>query len=146
MAAYATSISGLSNFTNLSILNVPGNQITELDLTGCSNLEQLYVGANLLQTLDLSPCTNLQEIGAVNNADLVITDIPSLADCFFFSISGCSVPTEMIDSILIALSDNELTGGSAFLDEGNNGVPTLSGTDAAYNLIEYRDWTVYYNS
>ena len=66
-----TSVSYLSALPVLSVLNISGNPIDSLDLSGCGTLTQL-LGQNcqLAGALDLSPCTNLTTVRLSDNTSL----------------------------------------------------------------------------
>ena len=146
MATYVTSVNNLSNLPNLGRLNLVVNHITNINLTGCSNLNQLYLTNNQLTSLDISDCSNLSQFNVGNNPNLTNITIPNLSFCIYFSAFGDSLPTEEIDDILITLANNSQTGGYAFLDGNLNGIPTISGINAANYLTGDAGWVVTYNT
>ena len=146
MATYVTSVNGLSNFPNLTSLNLVVNQLTEVDLTGLPNLVQLYLSSNNIASVDLSNCPLLTQVNLQNNPSLNITAVPALGSCLYFSGYNCSISTTIVDIILLNLSNNGISGGAAFLDGGSNGIPTGTGISAALYLTGDAGWSVTYNT
>lgn len=60
-------ITGLENMTGLYLLNLYGNQLTSLDVSGLPVLMRLYVYDNSLPALDLKQNTRLQQLFVSNN-------------------------------------------------------------------------------
>jgi len=57
----------VSGCTSLYELDCADNQLTSLDVSGCTSLTKLYCGANQLTSLDVSGCTSLSELGCADN-------------------------------------------------------------------------------
>lgn len=146
MATYVTSVNNLSNLPNLEILNLVVNHITSIDLSGCSNLSQFYITNNQLTTLDLSDNNSLSEINVGNNPNIASINFSTLPFCIYFSAYGGSLPSGVIDDILVTLSNNSNSGGYCFLDGGSNGIPTITGINAANFLTNDAGWYVTYNT
>ena len=127
-------------------MNLVVNQLTSLDLTGCSNLYSLYLGDNNISSLDLSPCSNIGTVSIQYNPSLNITAIPALSFCIFFSTINCALSSGIIDDILLALSNSGNSGGNAYFSGGTNGIPGPTGISAAAYLTGDAGWTVYYNT
>lgn len=145
MATYVTSVNNLSNLPNLGTVNFVVNHITSIDLSGCPNLYQLYITNNQLTFLDLSNNNSLGEINVGNNPNITSINFSTLPFCIYFSAYGCSLPSEIIDNILVTLANNSNSGGYCFLDGGTNGVPTSTGISAANYLTGDAGWSVTYN-
>ena len=62
-----TNIAGLENLYNLTVLELPGNGLTSLNLSPFAHLTELYCNSNQLTHLDLSGCTNLNYVQCDNN-------------------------------------------------------------------------------
>ena len=146
MATYVNSVNNLSNLPNLGILNLVVNHITKIDLTGCLNLNQLNLNNNQLTSLDISNCSNLSQIAVQNNPEITTIDLPNLYFCIFFTASGGSLKSEVVDNILISLANQGITGGYCFLDGNLNGIPSDSGINAANYLTGDAGWVVTYNT
>lgn len=94
-----TSLEGIEYFRNLKILNCWANQLTTLDLSGCSSLMVLKCANNELTTLDLSDCSLLTILYCWENklATLILDGCSSLEEVWCFrnqlttlDLSGCS--------------------------------------------------------
>ncbi|MGV8136014.1 MAG: hypothetical protein AB2L20_12430 [Mangrovibacterium sp.] len=57
----------VSGCTNLQKLYCDGNELTALNVSGCTKLETLYCNANQLNTLDVSGLNNLQSLSCEQN-------------------------------------------------------------------------------
>ncbi|MRX69883.1 conserved repeat domain-containing protein/Por secretion system C-terminal sorting domain-containing protein [Flavobacterium resistens] len=64
---FITDLSGINNFTNLTVLYCRSNKITNLDLTGLKKLKDLDCNTNLLTNLDLSYLSELQSLNCNYN-------------------------------------------------------------------------------
>ncbi len=73
------SLKGVEYFTKLTKLRCNNNQLTELDVSGCTALIGLNCAANQLTSLDVSGCTALTDLSCYNN------QLTSL------NVSGCTV-------------------------------------------------------
>lgn len=170
MSANLTSISNnLNQFPNLSVLNFILNRLTNLDLTGCSqlnllvvdnnnltsinltscfNLAEIYLDDNDLTSFDVTPFPSLQSISIQNNPDFNNIIFDTLPACGLLRLTGAQLSSSLVDSILIALDDNGLSGPFSYsvnLSEGTNGVPGVNGLAAAANL-QLKEWDVVYNT
>jgi hypothetical protein len=145
MATYVTAVNNLTNLLNLGNLYLTANQITTLDLSNLSGLQDIRFGNNNLSTLDLSDSPNLGTININSNPNLSNLILPILPFCGYFNAFGCSLPTSTINAILVSLASNNSTGGNVFLDGGSNGIPTITGINAA-NTLTSRSWNVTYNT
>lgn len=94
------SLNGSISFSKLDCLErlyCEDNQLSSLDVGGCSNLKELYCGYNQLGKLDVSNCTALENLSCSNNS-LGVLDV---GKCVSLTYLGCA--------------DNKLTA----LDVGN---------------------------
>ncbi len=78
-----SSLNGIRNFSNLTFLNCDRNQLTSLDLSGCSALTYLNCDNNQLTSLNLSGCSALTSLDCGHN------ELTSL------NLSGCSALTSL---------------------------------------------------
>ena len=62
-----TSLSGIEYFTNLEVLDVRGNEITEINLSKNLSLKELLVSKNKLTSLDVSNNADLESLSAYDN-------------------------------------------------------------------------------
>ena len=69
---------GIEHFTFLQSLDCSSNQLTSLDVSGCTALTVLYCYGNQLTHLDVSGCTALWTLDCSNNA-LLDLDVRSLS-------------------------------------------------------------------
>lgn len=170
MSANLTSISNnLNQFPNLSTLGFTFNRLTNLDLTGCSQLNSLHVDNNDLTSINLTSCFDLaiislndndltsiditpfpllQEISINNNPNFNNIIFDTLPECGFLRLTGAQLSSSLVDSILIALDNNGLSGPFFYtctLDGGTNGVPGVDGLAAAASL-QLKEWSVIYNT
>ena len=81
------SLDGIRFLTSLEELDCSGNQLTELDLSGCSSLKRIYCGENQLTSLDISDCSLLEELNCYNN-NLTSLD---LSNCPELTFLGCGI-------------------------------------------------------
>ena len=79
------SLKGIEFFTSLKDLRCWGNQLTELDLSGCPGLKTLMCESNKLTELDLSGCPGLETLKCTNNQ---LTEL-DLAQCTELSHLQC---------------------------------------------------------
>ena len=62
-----TSLTGISYFRNLKYLNCSDNQLTSLNVSGCTALEELDCSDNKLTSLNVSGCTALTDLCCSDN-------------------------------------------------------------------------------
>lgn len=77
-------LAGIELFINLTILNCSDNQLTNLDVSGCTKLEGLNCQFNRLTSLDVSGCTKLKQLFCSDNqlTSLDITSCPYLTELY----------------------------------------------------------------
>lgn len=94
-----SSLEGVEYFKTLKRLNCAGNQLTTLDVNGCTALQWLNCDNNQLTVLDVSGCTILQELDCSDN-QLTALDV-----------SGCTALQELdcFNNQLIALDVSKNT-------------------------------------
>jgi hypothetical protein len=147
MGLVLTSLNYLSNLVNIGEIKVPANNLTELIIDGCPQLTVLQAYDNNLFTLDLSYNQELIEVSIGNNPNLTTIYVPNFEACTYFNITNCSILSpSTIDDILVKLSNQGIFTGYAFLNLGNNAIPTSVGIDAADYLFNDLDWNVTYNT
>ena len=79
-----TSLQGIEYFESLTELYCLSNQLTSLDVSGCTALTYLNCGSNQLTSLDVSGCTALTELSCSSNS------LTSL------DMSGCTALTAVV--------------------------------------------------
>lgn len=112
-----SSLSGMEFFTNVEILSIGANDLTELNLTGLTKLKQLNAGSNTksltinnsdnlllehfdvqgskVNCLDLSMLTNLKTVYINNNPISGIVDVSKSAGLIVFQIASCPNVTKI---------------------------------------------------
>jgi len=118
-------LTGVNLFYNLEYLNCNGNEMSSLNLLGCSELKYLYCSVNNITSLDLSGCTQLIELDCTHN--LLLTEL-DLSWCPKLKYLNCD------SSNIINL---DLLGCSQLieLDCHNNNITVLDLSDCS-KLIE----------
>ncbi len=93
-----SSLKGVEYFTSLCVLSCENNQLTELDVSGCSALTNLYCENNQLTELNVSGCTALIQLHCENNklTTLDVSSCTALTNLFCgnnqltkLDLSGC---------------------------------------------------------
>ena len=84
------SLQGIEYFSALTFLVCSENQLTSLNLSGCSSLTWLFCDNNRLTSLDLSGCTELWQLDCRNNR-LTSLDLRSCPDCYVDCDSGVTI-------------------------------------------------------
>jgi len=69
-----TNLSGIEDFTDITVLSVDDNQLTSIDVSNNTNLETLSIDNNQLTSLDISNNTSLTRL-TVNNNQLTNLDV-----------------------------------------------------------------------
>ena len=90
-----TNLKGIEWFRNLTWLNCGSNQLTSLDVSGCTALKNLICYGNQLTSLDVSKCTALEELHCDSN-QLMSLDVSKNAaleflDCSFNQLTSLDV-------------------------------------------------------
>ena len=68
------SLQGIEYFAALELLYCGGNNLTSLDVSGCTALDSLQCSRNNLTSLDVSRCTALKWLDCIHNAyDIQVT-------------------------------------------------------------------------
>lgn len=145
------SITGLSSLIDLVTLNVYNCAIPSINLTSNTNLETVAVGGTSLTSLTLTTCTKLKSLAATNSISVTTLNLPStVPDLKTVNIGGLSLTQSEINSILVKLDANGLTGGTfnsadtGSPGSGTNAVPSGSGLTAKASLIS-KGWSVITN-
>lgn len=146
-----SSITGLSSLTDLVTFNVYNCSIPSINLTSNVNLETVVVGGTSLTSINLTSCTKLKLIDATNSISITTLNLPSTVPSLrTVRIGGLSLTQSEINSILVKLDANGLTGGTfnsadtGSPGSGTNDVPSGSGLTAKANLIA-KGWSVITN-
>ncbi|MBQ7666057.1 MAG: M4 family metallopeptidase [Synergistaceae bacterium] len=109
------SLKGLEYFTELQYLDCSVNQLTSLDVTGCTALQFLHCYANQLTSLNLTGCTTLKELQCGHD------QMTSL------DITGCTA-LEVLACEYSSLTNLDITGCTALKDLrcGHNQLTSLN--------------------
>jgi len=107
-------LTGIEHFTSLEKLDCSSNQLTTLDVSGCSNLVRLYCFTNQLTDLNVAGCSNLTELDCSSNK-LEALDV-----------SACSSLAELTcsNNVLVSL-DVSMCANLALLVCGNNKLTSI---------------------
>lgn len=170
----SVNLSTLTNliYVDISDNDVPGgstNTLTSVNLSGCTDLLELrldgsdfsggipsLVGLTSLSLIDFDQCSisgvvdltslpvlaNLDFSGNTSLTSIIIADTQPISN---FYASNCALTETAVDDILVALSNNGITGGDVFLNGGTNAIPSATGL-AAKLVLEADNWGVTVNS
>lgn len=158
------SLSTFSEFSNISYLEITGNDISNVNLLGLSNLNYLdltnnnintierlgdcpvlttlIIPNNQISTLDITGNSGLQNINISENPNLETIDIGSLEECYNFNGNNAILDTASVDLIIDSLAANPINDGLLDLG-GNNAIPTLL---SQVTILENKNWLVTVNS
>ncbi len=80
------SLQGIKYFVNLKTLVCEGNNLTDLDVSGCTDLQELSCGENQLATLNISGCTALWILDCSYNklASLNVSECTALQQLYCY--------------------------------------------------------------
>ncbi|MBR5398393.1 MAG: Ig-like domain-containing protein [Bacteroidales bacterium] len=136
------SMKGIEHFTSLTELSCQNNELTSLDLSGCSSLTNLDCSINKLSKLDLSKCTALVILKCNENniTSLDLTKCPKVTTvkCNFNSL--IEIKLDGCNTIMhFDASDNKLTKlvipknpALQDVDCHNNSIEALNLSDNVY--------------
>jgi Leucine-rich repeat (LRR) protein/putative cell wall-binding protein len=102
----------LSGCTTLTSLSCDNNQLTSLNLSGCTSLTRLDCPSNQLTTLDLSGCTSLTSLSCYDNqlTSLDLSNLTTLTSLYCHNNQLTSLDLSSITSLtLLYCSNNQLT-------------------------------------
>ena len=106
------SLKGVRYFTELESLSCIGNDLTSLDVSGCTSLKQIFCRENGISSLNISGCSALEYLDCDYNqlASLDMSAFPALTTlyCAFneltsLNVNGCS------NLVSLYCYDNQLT-------------------------------------
>jgi hypothetical protein len=117
------AISNLQKLEGIDEWDGDSMGFTSLDFTGITTITEIYNGYTGLQHINITGCINLNDISLEDN----------------------DLTQASVDHILITLDENGLTGGSVYLSDGTNAIPSAAGLAAKLSL-EGKGWDVYVNS
>ncbi|RDK88684.1 DUF7619 domain-containing protein [Marinirhabdus gelatinilytica] len=113
-----TSVAGIENFSNLTLLDCTSNIINDMDLTALGNLQVLKCSNNEMETINITGLTNLDTVRAFSN-DLTTVDLSGLTSLTELSLSSNQItsldasPAVNLESLIVAYGPlNSLTLGS----------------------------------
>jgi hypothetical protein len=126
---FSAGIPDISNLEALRILDLDQCNITgSIDVSNFSSLERIDVGGN----------SELTEV-------IISSSQPIGADESEVLFSNCALTQTAVDNILVALSENEVTGTYLDISGGTNASPSQVGVDAINVLVEDKNWSLDYN-
>lgn len=138
----------VSNSTSIKFLRLDDSNFSTgiPNLSGLSDLIVLdFDQCNISGALNFSEFPVITDIDVFGNAGITSVTISDTQPITFFNAANCGLTEAAIDNILIALDNNGLTSGIAYLDGGTNAIPSATGLAAASNL-QAKSWTVQVNS
>ena len=107
-----SDLTGIEDFTALTGLIAPGNQLTSLDVSSNTTLFELILSGNQLTSLDLSSNTSL-EILVIDSNQLTSLDVSNNTELIVLILSGNQLTSLDLSSntglIEVRLADNQLT-------------------------------------
>lgn len=169
----SVNLSGLANLTYVDISDneVPGTSIhsltsvnlsgstavTELrlddsefsggipNISGLTSLEYLDLDqSNISGVLDFSSFSAMYGVDVSGNQELTSVIISDTQPIDNFNAFNCALTETAIDDILVVLSNNGVSNGSAYLAGGTNAAPSATGL-AAKTILEADGWYVEIN-
>ena len=136
-----STLQGIKYFTALRILDCYDNQLTSLDVSGCTVLKWLVCDDNQLTSLDVSGCTALEWLLCSNNQltslDLSNNKKLTYLECYKNQIKGKSMEA-LVSSLPESTAGELYVYYEDILDEGN--VMTKAQVAAA----KAKGWILYY--
>ena len=146
------SLKGIGYFTALTTLYCSGNQLTELDVSGCKALTSLYCGTNRLTSLNVVGCTQLTTINFARNQiagaamDALIESLPDLSadeeEGGLYAINGEDDQNQMTaDQVMTAKSK----GWTTYYSDGwgwYEKVPEIEVNEANFPDGAFRSWVL----
>ncbi len=158
-SAGISNLTGIEAFTNVTLIDVGGNNLTTIDVSQNTQITRIDVGENNLTTIDLSSNT-LLEIIDVANMNLGSLDVTSNTALTSMNASAAGLNTVNLGSLpnlsVLNLTDNNLNSVDlsglpllhTFVIEGNNltsldltNNPQVSLVDAQENNLSTIDLT-----
>jgi Leucine-rich repeat (LRR) protein len=131
---------GDSDFSENQLDNIIG--FSEL-----TNLERLHLAAcQLTGSIDLTIFPFLDDVDLGSNFDITNVIISNTQAIYLFSAAGANLSEEVVDAILVTLSQNGVTGGGVCNLSGLNTSPPGAAGLTAKSILEGFFWTVLVNS
>ncbi|MEY8761054.1 DUF7619 domain-containing protein [Chryseobacterium tongliaoense] len=116
-----TDLTGINEFTNLTMLNAFNNGLTNLQITGLPNIQSIHVADNNLTALSLSNLSSLQAL-SLNNNQLTGFSIINTPNLQSLSCSGNQLASVDISNFpnLVTLECNNNLITTLILNNNNN--------------------------
>jgi hypothetical protein len=133
---------------NLSDSDFSENQLDSIiGFSELTNLERLHLAAcQLTGSIDLTIFPYLDDVDVGSNFDMTNVIISNTQPIYLFNVGGANLSEEVVDTILVTLSTNGVTGGGVCQLSGlNTAAPSATGL-AAKAVLEGYFWTVTVNS
>lgn len=133
---FIQNLEGIEAFTNLTVLDVSGNQLTALDLSMLPNLQSLHCNSNSLTTLNITGLTELHTLDCSQNqlSTLDLSNLTNLIslDCGYNQLTSLNL-TSATALTGIRCANNQLT--SLDLSE----CPLLGELNCSQNMLTSLD-------
>lgn len=84
------SFDGIELLKNITVLDISGNTVNSLDLSGHTALRTLNCSGTSLETLELSGCTSLESLN-ISGTNMTALDLGSCKAISSFTADGCSL-------------------------------------------------------
>jgi hypothetical protein len=133
---------------NLSDSDFSENQLDSIiGFSELTNLERLHLAAcQLTGSIDLTIFPYLDDVDVGSNFDMTNVIISNTQPIYLFNAGGANLSEEVVDTILVTLSTNGVTGGGVCQLSGLNTAPPSATGLAAKAVLEGYFWTVTVNS
>ncbi len=131
-----TSLDGLSNYTNLSLLFLQDNQITHLEsgeFSGLTLLDDLRLDGNQISSISAGVFSGVDNLLTLNLANNLVTSIDSGAFAGLGDLEILSLQNNQISHIA-ADGFSGLTGGDVFLHLMGNQITSID--SGAFSVID----------
>jgi hypothetical protein len=134
-----SDLTGIENFTELTVLYVENNQLTSLNLSKNTKLEILYCDSNQLTSLDVNNCVKLTSLNCNYNSltTLDVSDNKKLEILFCFNNQ-----LTFLDISSTAINNERRFGCSTtnYSIITTNGVFDLSTLPKGFDVSKASDW------
>jgi Leucine-rich repeat (LRR) protein len=149
----AKLIVNLTGCSELIKLYLSNNDFSENQLgsiigfSELTNLERIHLAAcKLTGSIDLTIFPYLDDVDVGSNFDMTNVIISNTQPIYLFNAGGANLSEEVVDTILVTLSTNGVTGGGVCQLSGLNTAPPGATGLAAKTVLEGYFWTVTVNS
>jgi Leucine-rich repeat (LRR) protein len=149
-AKFIVNLTGCSELIDLDLSNndFSENQLDSIiGFSELTNLEKLKLAAcKLTGSIDLTIFPYLDDVDVGSNFDMTNVIISNTQPIYLFNAGGANLSEEVVDTILVTLSTNGVTGGGVCQLSGLNTAPPSAIGLAAKEVLESNFWTVSVNT